>query len=353
MTVRSRSRAPNLLSRRSPVVFAAAAAILTLPSLAFAKKTTPPASAPDSTSTTSSAATAPAETKPPEPPPVADKPAPAAEAEAAKKPGLDGVNIAATAEEPIDYTVEDPNKRYYFVGARYRGTVIPQFLENLFVDDGATVYSNSVGIELDMRKGGQSMMPWINYTDYSLGDTLFLTKGKDPTNPAQYSVVNSQLKAIYFGLDELWSLPVANHVDFEFGFGVGMGLVFGNLYNNWVYPGGGLVASNGEHFQECQSQANYSSCAPGSHQNATVAKVGGYIEPNWFNGGSVPVVFPNIWFPTLGLRYKPIKMLETRLQIGFSLTGFWFGLSADYGLEKPRDPAGSGKRNPIRSPLMF
>jgi hypothetical protein len=143
------------------------------------------------------------------------------------------------------------------------------------------------------------------------------------------------------------------HWSFEFGFGVGLGLVFGNLYNNWVYPGGGLVASNGEHFQECQSQANGPSCTPGNHQNATVPKVGGYIEPNWFNGGSVPIIFPNIWFPTLGVRYKPIKMLESRLQVGFSLTGFWFGLSADYGLEKTRDPAGSGKRSPIQSPLVF
>jgi hypothetical protein len=29
-----------------------------------------------------------------------------------------------------------------------------------------------------------------------------------------------------------------------------------------------------------------------------------------------------------------MKQLETRLGVGFSLTGFWFGLSANYGLEK-------------------
>jgi hypothetical protein len=65
------------------------------------------------------------------------------------------------------------------------------------------------------------------------------------------------------------------------------------------------------------------------------------------------VVFPNIWFPTLGLRYKPVKMFESRLQVGFSLTGVWFGLSADYGLEKRTDTPGAAKRSPVQSPFVF
>ncbi len=109
-----------------------------VPSLAFAKKpktsATPP---PDDTSTTPTPT--PTEAKPPEPPPAPEKPAPAADAE--KKPGLEGVNIAAAAEEPITYTVEDPNKPYYFVGARSRATWVPKFIENIFVDDGADILS--------------------------------------------------------------------------------------------------------------------------------------------------------------------------------------------------------------------
>jgi len=42
--------------------------------------------------------------------------------------------------------------------------------------------------------------------------------------------------------------------------------------------------------------------------------------------------------PALGLRYKPIKQLEMRLDAGFGLTGFWWGLSVDYGLEKVESP---------------
>ena len=64
---------------------------------------------------------------------------------------------------------------------------------------------------------------------------------------------------------------------------------------------------------------------------------GGYEEPNWFGGGSIPVVFPHIAIPQFSLRYKPIPEMEARLSLGFSITGFWFGLSADYGQPQPKE----------------
>jgi hypothetical protein len=172
---------------------------------------------------------------------------------------------------------------------------------------------------------------------------LFLQKGKNPDDPDEYSIVNSGLGAIYLGIDELWSMPIADHLDFEYGFGVGIGFVFGSLQNDWVVPStstapGAIRATTGAYYQACQSQQEGASCTPPAHMNSTVAKVAGYVEPNWFQGGSVPVLFPHIAVPQLSLRYKPIKQVESRLSLGFSLTGFWFGLSVDYGLEK-RDQA--------------
>lgn len=261
-------------------------------------------------------------------------------------------------------TKEEPGKRYYFVGARYHGNLVPQFLENLFVNDGATIYSNSFGFELDMRSDGHSTIPWIIYSNYDTGDILFYQKGK-PDDPANYSDVKSRLGAIYLGLDELWSTPLdeAHHWDFEYGFGVGLGIMFGTLYNDWVYianaqnnnPAGPLSASNGNSYAQCSTTsvpAQYAAqqpggenpCSPAAHQNSQQTKVNGYQEPNWFNGGSVPVLFPYISFPQLGIRYKPVKQFEARLNLGFSLTGFWFGISGDYGLEKTSDESAPSKK---------
>lgn len=292
----------------------------------------------------SASASATDDSSPPPPPPATPTPDSDASAQAAPKDTAPKGDTKASAGGAAVWdssdTTEDPAKKYYFVGLRYRGTVIPQFFENLFVDDGATVYSNNIAVELDMRQDGRSLIPWIQYTDYSMGDTLFLTKGKDPGDATQYSVVNSSLKAIYLGLDEMWSAPIAPHLDFEYGFGVGIGFVFGTLLNDWVYPNaaGPYHSSSGLALAECPAGSDVTMpqyCSPSAHSGSSDTKIGGYAEKNWFNGGSIPVVFPDISIPQLGIRYQPVKQFEARLQVGFSITGFWFGLSADYGLEQP------------------
>jgi hypothetical protein len=248
-------------------------------------------------------------------------------------------------------TFEDPSKAYYFVGLRYRGTIIPKFMVNMFVNEGSTFYSNTIGAELDIRKDNHSTNVWIGYTGFGFGDTLFLQKGK-PDEPNNYSVVSSNLWALFLGLDEMWSVPMdqSHHWDFEYGFGVGLGFVFGTLYNDWVYQtndNSGLVGSNGNHYAMCPSTtlpANAANvpgndCTPGGHSASQQTKVNNYAEPNWFGGGSVPVVFPQVYFPSIGVRFKPVKEFEGRIGLGFSLTGFWFGISGNYGLEKAQEAA--------------
>jgi hypothetical protein len=270
-----------------------------------------------------------------------------------KKPDKAATSAASETstmmEVPATQTEELPGKRYIFIGARYRATVIPQFMVNLFVDEGATFLSHSFGFEVDLRKDNQSTIPWIVYQSFGFGDTLFHQKNPDPTTlpDSNWSVVNSGLSAIFIGLDELWSAPIdeGHHWDFEYGFGVGVGAVFGTLQNDWVYSNqnGPLKSANSGNFSECQTAGPPgSSCDVHSHKNATTPKVAGYTEPNWFNGGSVPVIFPHIALPQLGLRWKPVKKFEMRLSAGFSLTGFFIGLSGNYGLEKPPEGQGPG-----------
>jgi hypothetical protein len=157
-----------------------------------------------------------------------------------------------------------------------------------------------------------------------------------------YSYVNSSLKAIYASVDLLWSVPINKNLEFEYGFGAGIGVIFGNLVDNWVTTAaqGGRAAdfttSTGVGLWKCAATGP-AGCNAADHQNASVNKVGGYVEPSWAGGGSVPNIFPSLTFPELGLRFKPIPQMEARFGLGFSLTGFWFGLSGDYHIEKRDD----------------
>ncbi len=266
--------------------------------------------------------------------------------ETAEKPKTDAASSVEPPPEEWDIkdVDEKEGKSYFFVGLRYRGNIIPKFMINLFVDEGKTVYSNSIGAEFDLRKDGFSLIPAITYTELGTGDILFKEKNSKDI-PGNYSLVNSSMKVLYFTADLLWSTKLSKNVEFEYGAGFGLGIVFGGLINNWVKeapagtPGGLVAEGNGRTYIPCPVvEAPGAGCNKADHQNSEVDKVGNYKEKDWLQGGSQPVLFPWIAVPQIGMRFKPIKQFVGRLGLGFSLTGFWFGLSGQYGLEQKPKP---------------
>ena len=276
----------------------------------------------------------------------ADEPGSSTSGTGGTSDGTASANVSATnvVEPPKEESsssdvYEKPGKTYYFVGLDYRGTVIPKFEENLFVDGGKTIYSHTGRIDLDMRKDGFSFIPHLQLTEYGVDDVLFHEKNK-PDTPNNWSVVNSSMMGLYLGADLLWSSKVATTVDVEFGVGLGVGVIFGDLSNNWVYgdPNGPLVDQDtGHRYSKCQNSdvaAHPDACSPAAHSNSSETKVGNYTEKSWANGGSKPNLFLDLSIPILGLRIKPAKELVIRPQVGWSLTGFWFSVGGYYGLEK-------------------
>jgi len=251
----------------------------------------------------------------------------------------------ATVEPPAEVwdihdVTESPDKKYYFAGLRYRGNVIPAALVRIFVDGGQTIYTSMVGGEFEIRKRGFSIIPALTFHEVGTGDLLF-KQNSSADIPGNYSLVNSGMKILYASVDLLWSSKVHRNVDVEYGLGAGLGALFGSLEVNWVKEGTGagqLTGENGKTYIPCQTtEAVGTGCNKADHQNSSSDKVGGYREKSWFSGGSKPVIWPWIT-PQLGLRIKPIKNFVGRLGIGWSLTGFWFGLSGSYGLEQKPKP---------------
>jgi hypothetical protein len=265
----------------------------------------------------------------------------------AKTDGTTEAKSPAGTEPPHeDWDIKDveekDGKTYLFIGLRYRGALIPKFVLNMFVDEGKSVYTNQIGAELDIRKEGFSLIPAITYAELGTGDILFKEKGSKEI-AGNYNLVNSSLKVIYATADLLWSTKISKNVEFEYGAGFGLGVVFGDLVTNWVKydtgPNAPLRNDAGQGFTKCTAvEPAGTGCNKADHQNSEKDKVNNYVEPSWFSGGSRPALFPWIAVPQIGLRFKPIKQFVGRLGIGFSLTGFWFGLSGQYGLEQPPKP---------------
>ena len=257
---------------------------------------------------------------------------------------------AAAAGDDAKYDpAEDPNKAYRFIGLRFRNLIVPKFMINLFADGGATVNAFTFGPEFTTRKDHLEFNLALSYADYSM-DT-FMFKGKSDGKEA-FEKVSSTMKLLYLTLDILYEVPIDSKGRFAFLFGGGVGLapVFGNLYRNQAYPkdpnnvdpddpgawddcraAGDPAVTQGlpTGKQYCDDENDHF-VRRGSHSNQEPDNQ--YDEPSWFNGGSKPSIFPWISLPQFSLRIKPIKQFQTRIDLGFSITGFFFGMNAGYAL---------------------
>ncbi len=275
------------------------------------------------------------------------------EAQGEKMPGEKDKKKPEAAEAPSDPAkwdpFEDPHKAYYFVDLKFRDVVLPKFMMSVFGKGGATINVPSVGAELGYRKGGIEIDSTVWYADYSSSDEGFLFRGKNDGDEA-YERIMSSLKVLYLSVDLLKDIPIDDKGRFSFliGGGVGIGFVFGNLFRNQVVPSG--YAGNPGSTPDPNNVGAWSNCPDANALGAPQAPIPGsanppkawcdrsndhygtYSEKSWANGGSKPIVFPWVSIPQLSFRYKPVKQVQIRLDTGWSLSGFFFGLSGGYGL---------------------
>jgi len=257
--------------------------------------------------------------------PAAQTP-PASAAKDAKEPAKEVASKdVATAEEFEDkYSlVEKPGKPYYFVGLRGRYGWIPKFMMTLFGNGGTTVAVPSVGPEFTIRKNGFEYVMSLQYSMYSMDATPFKSK----TDPAQsWELVTANLKALYFMTDFLWSSEINPAVAINYGAGIGIAAVWGDLKRVQAYPGAG---GEGDPYSylPCTGPQN-----PHPFCGSDNTHYGNYTEPSWSNGGSRPILFPWLAVQT-GVRYKPHRHFALRFDLGWNLlNGPFLGLAGNYGI---------------------
>jgi hypothetical protein len=233
-----------------------------------------------------------------------------------------------SAEDSSDPTYEERHKTYRFIGVRARGVVIPSFMFGLFgAKGGETVFSPQVGAEFGIRRNDFEYDLFLTYARYALGDTTFKASG-DPENA--WEIVSAKLNTLTIGGDFLWSHKFNNKVQFVYGIGLGLSVVFGSLNRTQAYK-----APDGS-YQKCTGVGNPTTVTDpkgdaycgndNDHYN-------GYKEASWANGGQKPLILPWISPFLVGVRWKPHKNVAMRAEIGLALPGpFFFGLSGQYGL---------------------
>lgn len=252
-----------------------------------------------------------------------------------------GVETVRRGTDPY----EDPNKRYFFLGGFYHHHFIPAGMIELFVQEAPSVANPQAGIELTIRRDSFEIIASAWYADFTTVGP-FLANG-DP--PDDVEIIDSNLRAVMVGTTFMWSTMFNDYIGLEYGLGLGVGYVFGDLVRTEAYPSenGGFAActtppaggtpggaqpgdsidlgrSNGLGIQDyCQPAIG--TPPPISNEDGEEGAHYGVIARQWFDGGSVP----NLWFrlaPQISLRVKPIHQLVIRADVGFDIfSGIYVG----------------------------
>jgi hypothetical protein len=232
----------------------------------------------------------------------------------------EGVEKKVDSSDPY----EDPDESYFFLGAMGGVIVLPSFLMNLFLDESPTIVNGAVGAEFTYRSDGFSIVVDLFYAGYH-GTGGFRLPG-EPKTDTEY--VESSLSALMGTVSFLWSTQFSKYVALEYGVGIGAGVLLGDIRRSEAYP-------DGDDWKKCSGpdsgqggDAGYCDGPPvadderGAHYNVVAAK--------WSDGGDVPNIWPWLAIPTIGLRIKPIRQLQMRVNASAGI-GFYLGASAAYG----------------------
>ncbi|MEM9861070.1 MAG: hypothetical protein AAF938_05615 [Myxococcota bacterium] len=213
---------------------------------------------------------------------------------------------------------EDPNQTYLFLGAFYRHQWTPGFMLGLFTDEYTAANNHAAGLELTYRKDGFDIVTSVYYQGYRVNGP-FRGSGDAET---ETEIIDSSLFGIMASVDLLWGTDFNEYVGIQYGLGLGLGVLIGDLRRTEATP-------DGDGWQECTEVVDGDAFC-----DNVSGDISGHtgINPKWFDGGSVPNLYFRFAVPVLAVRVKPIHQLMMRFSGGFDIfSGFFTSFSASYG----------------------
>lgn len=209
-----------------------------------------------------------------------------------------------------DYeTVEEKEKRVapeYGLGVRLRTVYVPKFALELFVEEASgSVFRPGFGLEFSRRKGNFELVLGVEYENLSPRDGFWLGNDSDPNVPEEapdfYEFDNFSWVAA--DLAFLWGAPINDKLSFRYGFGLGIGVVLGEVLQT------------------------DSTCAPGTDDiqvDCMANRSGEQVD----DPADLPPVLPVVDL-LAGLQWKPAEKVTINFETGFRSAAF-LGLSTNF-----------------------
>lgn len=243
-----------------------------------------------------------------------------------------------SVEEPYAEDFDDPtappSKRALpppppnWIGARFRGALIPKAAFNLIADGGRTVFVPGGGVTFTTPVGDVDAVISLGYLSYAMPSTPFKPRNAPDTD---WEFIESDLHALTASVDLLWNIQLDRRRAFTFkiGGGLGAGLTLGDMHRNQVYPGTNAKVNDPSTYTKCIGPNNprgqFTYC---NALDKDATHYGNNPEPSWFAKGIKPLVFPWLIAPELGLTWRVQSRVALDVGVGLSLSG----IITDFGI---------------------
>lgn len=240
------------------------------------------------------------------------------------------ISTSANGSRSPKKTEEGDGQPLTWIGARFRGYLIPTFWMNAFADGGTTVYEPGAGITVTRRVGNWDFTPSLGFTSYRLGATPFKPHGAPDT---EWEIVESNLGGLTLTLDVHYRIPLdaKKTVSFKVGGGVGFGWMFlGDLLRTQSYPKNGKPGDPSTYLR-CKGPDNPAGTFRYCNQLDKDAQRYGQPDKAWGDGGARPIIFPYLALPEVGLEWDVHRQVALDFDLGVSLQGFLSGAGIRFG----------------------
>lgn len=219
-----------------------------------------------------------------------------------------------------------------WIGARFRGYMMPKPIINAVYDGGATIFAPGGGLTLETRSGDASFIFSAGYASLAFPEMPIKKSGTPDTD---YEIAESDLMSLFATLDVLYNKPLddAGHWTFRVGASVGVGWMFwGNLYRTQAHPTK-QSGSDPYLYVKCKGPNNpFGTFRYCNELESDKTHYPGYTESSWLDGGKLPTVFPFLAFPLMGFGWTPTNHFGMDLQVAPSIAGVMVDLGFRIGL---------------------
>jgi hypothetical protein len=218
----------------------------------------------------------------------------------------------------------------WFFGAFTRMVAVPTFMLELFLDAAPGVVNASGGALVDYHTDTFIVEFGLGYTSYHFAGP-YRAKG-DPEQDTEY--VDSTLGMVHLTGSMLWDAQFHKMFAVEYGFGLDLGVITGEMVRSEAYSTGG------GNYKRCNGPLSPATISPSGEPYCEPTVSGGQTDGVNDMGAqygvtedSIPPVMLFPMIPHLALRFTPHRQVAIKLDFSYGIVQFTLGASAFVGFD--------------------